>query len=197
MEKKGVIPMISFDDRSNFRRTVAAYNEQLMQLHRRSRPQPSPEPTPPEQTLPEQAPPAPTPLPEAPLHTPAEPEREMSTGYLQFFTTAARMAAPVPRAHITVTRDGAPVATAFTDLSGLSPVLSLPAVDSRYSLEPGNRAPYTVYSATVSADGYYSQVLEALELYGGTTALQPVSLIPLPIGTVSGSTTVTDTPPAL
>ena len=193
--------MISFDDRSDFRRTVAAYNEQLLQLYRRSQPTPPPEEEPPSATqtteavlYTETAPAEAIPTEEVPL--PAE-DRILSTGYLQFFTTTARQASPVPRAHITVTQGDRLIAAITTDISGLSPILSLPAVDSRYSLEPGNQAPYTVYSATVSADGYYSQVLETLELYGGTTALQSVALVPLPVGTASGSTTVSSTPPNL
>lgn len=199
--------MISFDDRGDFRRTVAAYNEQLMQLYRRGAAQaPAPEEPPPtpETPLPEVSPPEAPPLHEMPpTEVPAPPadERILSTGYLQFFTTTARMAEPVPRAHIVVTRDGPQgdeiVAAVFTDISGLSPVLSLPAVDSRYSLTPGDAQPYTLYGATVSADGYYTQRLNALELYGGSTAFQPVALIPLPIGTASGSTTVTDKAPKL
>ena len=199
--------MISFDDRSEFRRTVAAYNEQLMQLYRRQTPAaPIPEETPPPQpATPSEEDPAEEDFP-LPSETVSEVQaappapgngREMSTGYLQFFATTAGQSEPVPRAHITVTRDGTLVATAFTDISGLSPVLSLPAVDGRYTLSPGNDAPYTIYAATVSADGYYTQLFTALELYGGTVALQPVVLVPLPVGTAAGSTDVNGQPPDL
>ena len=113
--------MISFDDLSDFRRTVAAYNEQLMQLYRRQTPAaPIPEETPPPQPA---APPEEDPTEEASplpgealsevLATPAsapESGREMSIGYLQFFATTAGQSEPVPRAAIHVDSERAPAA---------------------------------------------------------------------------------------
>ena len=109
---------------------------------------------------------------------------ETDTGSLQVRVSTENRAVPLVGAVVTVTRkDGEKavlVRTMVTDDSGLTPLIDLPAKDRTLSLSPGNEQPFSAYSVEVIADGYYPKRFIDLPIYGGVTAVQSVSMIPLP-----------------
>lgn len=116
----------------------------------------------------------------------APPPMEMSLGYLRVFTTTGRGALPVPNAQVIITRvvddEELLEQAARTDISGYTPLFTLPAVSSLYSQVPGNESPYTFYTIYVRANGFYPVRLRNMPMYGGITATQPVDLIPVAEG---------------
>lgn len=116
----------------------------------------------------------------------APPPQEMSLGYLKAFVTTARGALPIANAQVIVTRliddDELLEQAARTDMSGYSPLFTLPAVSGIYSLSPESIAPFTYYNMYVRADGFYPVLLREIPMYGGITAVQPVDLIPVAEG---------------
>lgn len=70
-----------------------------------------------------------------------------------------------------------------TNLSGLSEIVSLPAPNIDYSLEPSSEKPYSVYDISVSAPGYETSVFYNVEVLANTLSEQSVTLKPLPEGT--------------
>lgn len=145
------------------------------------------------------APPAPPPLgiPAFPLYPTEEellppstpPPREMSLGYLKTAVTTGRGVLPVPNAQVIVTRvvneEEILEQAARTDISGYTPLFTLPAVSGIYSQSPANADPFTYYTIYVRADGFYPVRLRNVPLYGGVTAIQPVDLIPVAEGDTS------------
>ncbi len=116
----------------------------------------------------------------------APPPMEMSLGYLRVFVTTGRGALPIPNAQVVITRvineEELLEQAARTDISGYTPLFTLPAVSSVYSQMPGNDSPYTYYTIYVRANGFYPVRLRNVPLYGGITAVQPVDLIPVTEG---------------
>ncbi len=116
----------------------------------------------------------------------APPPQEMSLGYLKGFVTTGKGALPVPNAQVIVTRvvndEEVLEQAARTDISGYTPLFTLPAVSGIYSMTPGNAAPFTYYTVYARADGFYPVRLRDVPLYGGITAIQPIDLIPVAEG---------------
>ena len=110
----------------------------------------------------EGVPPFPVSPPTAEMSPAAAPKRDMSMGYLRVYTSLMQ--------------------TRFTDESGYTPLFSLPAVNGSYSMSPDNKAPYTYYTVYVYADGFYPVKLSSVPIYGGSTSVQPVDLIPVAEG---------------
>ncbi len=105
-------------------------------------------------------------------------------GQLQIRVSTENQAIPIVGAVVTITSEESPSSpwVLITDQSGLSPIIDLPAKDRRLSLTPDNPSPYASYDVTVTADGYFSKQFLSLPIYGGVTAIQNVSMIPLPEG---------------
>ena len=105
-------------------------------------------------------------------------------GFLQIQATTARNVLPVENATVTVIGelDGKQVLyqTVFTDDSGFSPLLTLPAVSAQLSLTPDNALPYVTYTIRVVKDGFYPVENTKVPIFEGVTSRQPVYLIPLP-----------------
>lgn len=122
-------------------------------------------------------------LQEESLPESSPPPTEMSLGFLRAFVTTAKGALPVPNAQVIITRvidDQELLEQANrTDISGYTPLFSLPAVSGSYSQAPENATPYTFYNMYVRANGFYPVRLRRIPMYGGITAVQPVSLIPV------------------
>ena len=104
-------------------------------------------------------------------------------GTLSVRTYTAGDALPVPRASVRIF--GAEEANRFsvhsllTDENGISPTVSLPAPNRKYSLEPHpDEPPYAIYDIEVNADGYLPRLLRSVPIFGGVYSLQPVSLVP-------------------
>lgn len=115
---------------------------------------------------------------------PAEPYPRNAVGFLIVQAFSARGVLPVEGATVTVsgTENDKTVLyhTVFTDRSGLSPLMSLPAVSAQLSMKPGAYQPYTVYTVRVQKAGYYPVENTRVPIYEGIVARQPVNLVPLP-----------------
>ena len=110
----------------------------------------------------------------------------IDVGRLQVRVSTENEAIPIPGAVITITKqDGGQtqlIRTVIADDSGLTRFLELPTKDRRLSLEPNHPDPYATYTLDVTADGYFPKRFTDLPIYGGVTAIQNVSMIPLPEG---------------
>jgi hypothetical protein len=92
---------------------------------------------------------------------------------------------PIANAIATITYPGQPtniIEQLVTDMSGLTPLLSLPAPSIDYSLEPSKVQPYSNYDVSVSAEGYETAVFYNIEILVDTISDQNVIMNPLPQG---------------
>lgn len=104
-------------------------------------------------------------------------------GTLQISVVSSIGLLPVPNASVTISDAKNPsliLASYTTDESGQTPLITLPAPDVEYSLQPEQTTqPYSEYNITVSANGYIKTVISGTEILAGELALQPVQLIPI------------------
>lgn len=104
-------------------------------------------------------------------------------GMLQFVVSAARQALPIEGARCVVTKviggEQHTFYTLYTDRSGQTEVVSLPALPSSLSQTPeGNIQPYILYDAEVSKEGFNTVVIKNLPIFEGIKSVQRVNLIP-------------------
>lgn len=132
-----------------------------------------------------------TSAPVAPLAAAAEqPPSDRSSltdiGQLQIRVSTENQVYPLEGAVVTVTHTQNDNTlfdrVMITDENGLTPIIDLPTKDRRLSLSPANSTPYASYNVRVTADGYFAKDFLNLPIYGGVTAIQNVSMIPLPEG---------------
>jgi hypothetical protein len=64
----------------------------------------------------------------------------------------------------------------FTDSSGQTLTIQLPAPPEIYSLEENQPKPYSEYNLLVSADGYEDEQIIGVQIFAGSTAIQSVYL---------------------
>ncbi|MBP0957318.1 MAG: hypothetical protein J5997_08120 [Oscillospiraceae bacterium] len=108
-----------------------------------------------------------------------------SWGYLQFDVFTAGGAYPVPGAVVAVKKvlpgGVGLVRLMFTDRSGRTPTIALPAPSASLSQNPMNTArPFSEYNVTVRAKGYYTLSDINIPIFVGVKTVQPIDLIPLP-----------------
>ena len=111
------------------------------------------------------------------------------TGYLIVQVSTAGGAIPLPGALVTI-RDYDPetepdrgnvIASFYTDRSGRTPQLALPAPSRTLSQAPGSpMLPYALYSVDVKADRYFENYYAAVPIFDGIVAVQPAVLQALP-----------------
>ena len=110
----------------------------------------------------------------------------MSLGFLRAFVTTARGTLPIPDAQVIVTRviedNELLEQAARTDISGYTPLFSLPASGKQNSQTPQSSDPYTYYTMYVRANGFYPVRLLNIPMYGGIAAVQPIDLVPVAEG---------------
>ena len=104
-------------------------------------------------------------------------------GSIIFRVYTARGALPIKGAECTVTKKiaGEPyvIFTQFTDESGATPTMPLPAPSRSLSQSPENIImPYALYDATVKAEGYSTVELSSIPIFDGVTSIQRVAMIP-------------------
>nr|MDD6335714.1 hypothetical protein [bacterium] len=111
-------------------------------------------------------------------------EGETEIQRLEVQTTAARGALPVPGTIITLYRAGSdtPLSTAMTNLNGLTPIFLLPAPPAAASLTPASPKPYSSYTASAQAPGFYTAKGLPITAFGGGSARLTVAMLPLPEG---------------
>ena len=67
----------------------------------------------------------------------------------------------------------------YTDQSGNTPRITLPAPPAAESEKPGTDKPYATYNIEVDKENFYPRTFNNVPLFAGTTSIQPVNLIPL------------------
>ena len=113
------------------------------------------------------------------------------TGYLILHVTTAGGAIPLEGAKIDVKTytpeaDSAPqtrgdtIASPVTGTDGNTVRIPLSTPPKALSESPSSVAPYALYSADVTLDGYYTQSYAGIPIFDGITSIQPVILVPLP-----------------
>ena len=105
-------------------------------------------------------------------------------GFLIVQTVTANGALPVKNAIVNIYEYGAMADTNAiyslrTDESGRTDKIALDALSSSLSLSSEEKKPYTTYTLTVNADGYYESEKVNIPVFQGITSLQTVNLIPL------------------
>ncbi|MBQ7782676.1 MAG: hypothetical protein IJ368_01775 [Oscillospiraceae bacterium] len=108
-----------------------------------------------------------------------------SWGFLQFDVYTSDGARPIPGALVTVKKTlpggSGLVRLLFTNRSGRTPTIALPAPSASLSQTPGSTArPFSEYSVTVRARGFYTLKDINLPIFAGVKTVQPIDLIPLP-----------------
>ncbi len=73
---------------------------------------------------------------------------------------------------------GRSVRVLFTDRSGSTEILALPAPSASLSQSPGGGEVFATYRLQVDAEGYYSQINESVPIFDGVLSLQSAALIP-------------------
>ena len=108
-----------------------------------------------------------------------------SWGFLQFDVFTAGGAYPVPGAVVIIKKKlpgGIGLARVlFTNRSGKTATIALPAPSELISQDPSSTArPFSEYTVTVRARGYYTISDINLPIFAGVKTVQPIDLIPLP-----------------
>ena len=67
----------------------------------------------------------------------------------------------------------------YTDQSGNTPQITLPAPPASESEKPGTEKPYATYNIEVDKENFYPRSFIHVPVFAGTTSIQPVNLIPL------------------
>lgn len=89
---------------------------------------------------------------------------------------------PVSNATVVISYNGQPdniIDTQFTDSSGQTKSITLPAPPLEYSMVPDEPRPYSLYEVTVSAPGYETVVINGAEILPEQNAILPVFMPPL------------------
>lgn len=107
-----------------------------------------------------------------------------STGTIQFRVFTAEGTIPVEQATVAVQQQDPPgrlLGLLTTDLSGLTPVLTLDAPDLALSQSPEDQVrPWTGLTVQVEHPDYQPVTLEGIQLFPGIRTIQNVPLLPLP-----------------
>lgn len=99
----------------------------------------------------------------------------MAKGQLSFELYDSTVALPIANGRIVV-RDtlGNEVYSGFTDESGQSEIIELDTVSVDFSLSPDEPQPYTLYNAEITADGYKNVLINGIQVFPDSTAIQRV-----------------------
>ncbi len=98
-------------------------------------------------------------------------------GYLQIGVYEPGMMKPVTDANVQISRiTGETVEVLKTDLSGQTPAIELEAPPIGYSMEESGPKPYREYTATISTGGETRAVVEGIQIFGASTALQNIGI---------------------
>ncbi len=104
---------------------------------------------------------------------------EQTTGFLRVAVSSAEGTIPTVGARVTVRAEDGTEWVVFTDESGLTSLLALPAPPAASSQSALKADPFAIYRVTVEKDGFYKQTTEHVPIFAGITARQGVSLIGL------------------
>lgn len=109
------------------------------------------------------------------------PNKYTSSGTLIVSVFTAGGALPIEGALVTV-RDGSKgngiLSVLYTDRSGNTPKISLPAPPAILSETPSNVSPFATYNIEVDKEDFYSRQFINVPIFAGTTSIQPANLLP-------------------
>ena len=103
-------------------------------------------------------------------------------GTLYFKITAGDGAIPISNAKITVYGEGINETVLYTDESGISCDIILPAPDKETSLSPNQKDPYAKYNAKIEKDGYIPVRILGIEVFDGIKSVSEMDMQPYPKG---------------
>ncbi len=110
---------------------------------------------------------------------------EAGTGFLVVKVFTGNEAIPLSGATVTVRNNelnsdisGNVITTLFTDRSGNTEKISLPAPPRILSQSPGNLLPFSTYNIEVFLDRYQTTTFQSVPIFDGILSIQPVELIP-------------------
>ena len=110
------------------------------------------------------------------------PKEYTSTGTLIVSVYTAGGAIPIEGALVTVrgtSQNGSGVISVlYTDQSGNTPRISLPAPPASSSESPGSATPFATYNVEVDKENFYPRSFINVPIFAGTTSIQPANLIP-------------------
>ncbi len=111
------------------------------------------------------------------------PKEYTSTGTLIVSVYTAGGAIPVEGALVTIRggeqNSSGVLSILYTDQSGNTPRITLPAPPASESEAPGTEKPYATYNIEVDKENYYPRSFINVPVFAGTTSIQPVNLVPL------------------
>ncbi len=102
-----------------------------------------------------------------------------SNGYLTVFVTTAREAIPIENAMVRISGEGIEDIVRFTDKSGKTERVPLPAPAISSSEAPNIKTPFYTYQVSVYKEGFYTQRTENVPVFPTVSATQSVNLIGL------------------
>lgn len=118
----------------------------------------------------------------------SSPSANTQTGYLKVMVNVGDKAMPIEGASVLVTEnDGGKQILqyfGFTNESGETPVIPLPAPPVENSEAPKGKNVYAVYDIRTDAPGYRTVINRGVPIFEGITSIQNVQLNPLPGGTI-------------
>ncbi len=109
---------------------------------------------------------------------------ENEVGYLIVNVRTARGAIPLEGAMVTVSRpdpdtqESQIISVMYTDRSGATEKLALPAPPKSLSGVPGNQNVYSVYNIESVKEGYFTLTNIFVPIFSGIVSIQPVEMIP-------------------
>ncbi len=118
----------------------------------------------------------------------SSPSANTQTGYLKVMVTLADKSMPIEGASVLVTEndDGKQILRyfGFTNESGETPTISLPAPPVENSEAPKGKNVYAVYDIRTDAPGYRTVINRGVPIFEGITSIQNIQLNPLPGDTI-------------
>lgn len=110
------------------------------------------------------------------------PKEYTSTGTLIVSVFTAGGALPIEGALVTIRGGGQNnsgiISVLYTDQSGNTPRITLPAPPASTSESPGNSTPFATYNIDVDKENFYPRQFINVPIFSGTTSIQPANLIP-------------------
>jgi hypothetical protein len=103
-------------------------------------------------------------------------------GYIIVSARGALGAIPLEGVAVDFYKDGIRVASSVTSENGFSEKISIDTPPRENSLTPSVPLPYALIDIHASKEGYYSAIYKNAAIFSGVTSVQPIDMIPLPIG---------------
>lgn len=109
---------------------------------------------------------------------------QAETGSLRVAVFNTTVALPINNARVVVSQvnqqgEETIITEVFTDISGQTSDIPLAAPPVAYSLEPDQPMPYSEYNVYVYSDGFEPAVINGVQIFSESIAIQDVYLIPL------------------